>query len=253
MLIKTLQNALDDVTYFADIRGQVGVGANFRHPQADVLNVINDCYRATRIWVTANGFRQYLTLGAVAALPSAPAQVGETFSEVDFPLTALSLHGVDVLYVGTWYALQELEWEDRRLYQAQSGNTVQVPQFYCLRTFGSVSGAAAVAGKIALFPLQSGGSYKITTLDEWPTTATLTDPLIFQEQDWYDLTVFEAVVRISAVRDGDQKKRAEYAASRVAQAKANIGKYVPHVTETGAMPARRSPNYRSGHRWGNWR
>lgn len=240
MLVKTVQQAHDRLVSLADINGQT-TGTNPRHVEADNILMLNDTYRSVREHFTVNGFREFITPSATLTGPAA-AETGETYGVVDFPVTATSLQGFDVLYDGRWYSLEEVDWEERRSFQVTSARR---PEYYSLRTFGTVVTTAEAVGKIAFFPFVPSISYRIQTLDEWQDITTTTHKFIYPSQAAYDFHIYGTAWKIVALRDGDKSQRANWLAEGVRSAKETIGVFVSKVTQTGPKTIRRDRNYRS--------
>lgn len=244
MLVKTAAQALARVVSLADIDGQTS-GTNPRHAEADNLLMLNDSYRMVREHYTVNGFREYITVGAEGTGPST-AETNETYGVVDYPTTVMSLVGFDVLLEGRWRPLEEIDWEERRSFQHDGSRE---PKFYSLRSFGSVSGATASAGKIAFFPFVPSITYRLHTLDEWTDITDTTHAFILPSQSGYDLMVYDTAWKIAALRDGDRNARAQWLMRGIETAKAAIGTFTPKVTQTGPKTIRRDRYYRSSRGW----
>lgn len=245
MLVKTLAQANARLVSLADIDGQT-TGTNPRHPAADNALMLSDSYRMVREHYTSKGFRYYVEPTSSGTGPSAP-ETGETYGVVDYPVTALSLVGFDVYDDGDWHPLEEVEWEDRRRFQQDTGR-VRRPGFFALRSFGSVSGATEAAGKIAFFPFKASITYRLHILPEWADITEASHKFIFPNQSGYDLMIADAVFKIAGLRDGDKAKRVVLAQQMIERAKVAIGEFVPKVVSAGPKTVRRAPNYRVG-RW----
>lgn len=243
MLVKTAAQALARLVSLADIDGQT-TGTNPRHAEADNLVMLNDSYRMTREHYTIKGFRYYIEPTASSTGPSA-AETGETYGVVDYPVTALSLQGFDVFYDGDWHPLEEIDWENRRRFQCQATRP-RYPQYFALRSFGSVSGATEAAGKIAFFPFVSGITYRLHILPEWQDITEPTHKFIFPNQAGYDLMIGDAVFKVAGMRDGDKAKRVVLAQQLIERAKVTIGEFVPKVVTAGPKTMRRAPSFRGG-------
>jgi hypothetical protein len=246
VLVKTAAQALARVISLADLTGQT-TGSDPRHPEADLLLVLNDSYRMVREHYTTVGFREYIEPTTPLTGPAAP-ETDETYGVVDYPTSALSLQGFDVFDPSTseWEPLEEIDWEERRTFQTQ--RQPRRPGFYSLRSFGSVSGATEAAGKIAFFPFVASMTYRLHILPEWTDITDTAHKFIFPSPAGFDLMVMDAVWKVSGLRDGDKQKRVALAAQGIVDAKSRIGSYVPRVTNTGPKTIRRARNWRSG----NW-
>jgi hypothetical protein len=207
-LTKTLAVVLNTCVKEADI--VLGTGSTNRHETSDAIVYINDSHRAMMTLLTTRGFDFYLTETALAALPTSRADTNEQYSLVDWPSGSTLIKRVDV---------------------------------YAPKSQGTVSAATFTAGKIALAPFSSNGTYKITYQPEWANITDTTHLFMYPDETCAQWVVWDFVIKVSA-RDNNAKKRFEIANQRQAKCEAQIGHFVPNIVQTGPMTVTRSPDYR---------
>lgn len=222
-----------------------------RHPTSWVNLVLNDAYRSYRTAVT-NWHYQLFKLNTVAAnLPTTPPVAGETYAEVPWPAGAVDVLGVDVLVSNDlgWRKLESVEWEERRAFDPTPlwADGTCSPYAFSTVSQGSVSGSTFTAGTIALFPLPSGGQYKVWYLPEWTDISTDAHLFLFNNEDGVQWVLWEATRRI-ATRDNDSQSRLAEAARQLnplspdtvaARLKASAPKHV----KSGPKTLRRAWDY----------
>lgn len=216
-----------------------------RHPDADLTIAINDSIRSLRGLVTSSGFPYFLSVTTATAM--AGTQVAdEQYSSIPWPATATQVHGIDVETAsgaGDWRPLRPITWGQRRDRPGLYPSTTGVPEEFAVLTLPQGSGAATVAGSIALFPAGSSGNYKVWFLTEF-TDLTAAD-VFLGLPDWHEWIVSDVVERL-AQRDDDQHETARIAVERRAAAWERVMSSVPRVISAGPLRPRRGGTRR---RW----
>jgi hypothetical protein len=240
-LTKTLAVVRNTCLKEADI--VIGSGTTNRHETDDVNVYINDSYRAMMTMLTTRGFDFYLTETALAALPTSRADTNEQYSLVDWPSGSTFIKRVDVYSSSTWHELHRRDWTQLRHECHSSSSSATRPLVYAPKSQGTVSGATFTAGKIALAPFSSNGTYKITYQPEWANITDTTHLFMYPDETCAQWVVWDFVIKISA-RDNNAKKRFDIARERQAKCEAVIGHFVPNIVQTGPMTVTRSADYR---------
>lgn len=220
-----------------------GTGTTNRHETDDVKVYINDSHRAMMTMITTRGFDYYLTETALAALPTSRADTNEQYSLVDWPSGSTLIKRVDVYSDSAWHELARRDWTQLRSECRSSSSNASRPLVYAPKSQGTVSGTTFTAGKIALAPFSSNGTYKITYQPEWSDITDVTYKFLYPDETCAQWVVWDFVIKISA-RDNDAKKRYAIALDRQAKCEAMIGHYIPNIVQTGPMTVTRSPDYR---------
>ncbi len=242
MLTSTLAETYARIVDFADIGGQ-----DDRHPPATVKGWSNDSYRNVRTWSVGQGFRDFITEGSILNLPAAPS-TNETYGVIPLPASVLSVQGLDVFIDGCWRTLEQVDWEMRRRLQSRSAGAR--PMWFAVRNrLVLTNPTTGGAGEVAYFPFSGAGQYRLFTLEEWTTITNDAHLFVFPAQAWLDAVCYEAALKVVALKDGDNTKRANWLRAQLDDARANILATLPKLTETGPKTMRRDTNYRSGDWW----
>jgi hypothetical protein len=240
-LTKTLAVVLNTCVKEADI--VLGTGSTNRHETSDAIVYINDSHRAMMTLLTTRGIDFYLTETSLAALPTSRADTNEQYSLVDWPSGSTLIKRVDVYSDSTWHELHRRDWTQLRHECRSSSSNAPRPLVYAPKSQGTVSGATFTAGKIALAPFSSNGTYKITYQPEWTNITDTSHLFMYPDETCAQWVVWDFVIKVSA-RDNNAKKRFEIANQRQAKCEAQIGHFVPNIVQTGPMTVTRSPDYR---------
>jgi hypothetical protein len=240
-ITRSLVSIRTEVEYCADIRGQVV--ADGRHPPDDVNRTINDVYRLFQTLLVTKGYTFYVQESSLAALPTARADTNEEYSLIDWPAAAVLIKRVDVYSGSGWIELEEIDWTQLRHVPGCSSNSH--PRYFAPKSHGTVSGSTLTAGKIALAPFGSNGTFKISYLPAWTDITTDAHLFLFPSEEGVQWVVWQTV-RTIAARDNDSQKRWKMATDRTLECEAKIGSFVSKVIQTGPSQMRRSPTYRSG-------
>lgn len=170
-----------------------------RHPRATIMGYLTVSLRAVRAELRRGGFEGFLDWSTPAALPTAPPVTGENHLEVDWPSTALSIHGVDVNR-GTsgagalWYPLDTMALVARRNYYAGES----APRAWLTRTLPreATAGAATLdAGKIQIYPASTLGlEYRVLYFPEMPALANEAHVVQGYDGDWIEWAIWNATI-----------------------------------------------------------
>lgn len=241
-LTKTLLGMRTLFAKEADITIAAGTDTTKRHDTTEANVYVNDSYRAYLSFMTTRGFDYFLIESALAALPVSRADTNEQYSLIDWPSNALALKRVDVYSAGEWHELMRRDWSQLRSEGRSSQVSALRPLVYAVKSHGSVSGATLTAGKIALAPFSSNGTYKTTYLPEWANITTDTHLFLFHDEWGAQWCIWDAVVKYSA-QDNNAKKRYEIAVTQQLKCEAMIGQFVPQIASSGPLTVTRSPDY----------
>lgn len=242
-IIKTLQEVQDKVTSLGNIKGQIGSGSTFRHPTTDVQADINTSYAEYRELLVARKFDYFLEETAQATLPSARADTNEQYSVIDWPLAALNLRRVDVYQFGEWRALKEIDWARLRdVIPRSSTITTRRIEFFAPRSQATPNTTSQTAGKIALAPFSTSGSYKLTYLPPHTPITNTTHVFVFASEAGFMWVVWNTICNI-AIRDTDKERRYVPATVERERRADSIGKFSAATVATGGTQMRRAPGY----------
>jgi len=226
----------------ADITLAAGTSTTQRHDTTDANGFVNDSYRAFLTLLTTRGFDFFLLETALAALPTTRADTNEQYSLVDWPSGALSIKRVDVYSSGEWNELQRRDWTQLRSESRSNAATASRPLVYAPKTHGTVATTVFTAGKLALAPFSSNGTFKITYLPGWTDITNDTYLFLFPDEWGAQWVVWDVVEKYSA-KDNNARKRYEIAVIKKREATEMIGHFVPQVVATGPLTVTRSPGY----------
>jgi|SRR5262245_16017673 len=184
----TLGEVRSRAIYRADLEG-----LDDRHPTVDLNFEANLSWRALRVMLANSDLQVVLTPTAIANLPTTEAVAGGGYSEIDWPTDAVSVHGIDVKVGGYWCPLPQGHFSQRRLgpVRSERGDYSYADEglaFWVQRTLPTTSGATAVAGKIALFPVPQSGQYVLWYLPEW-VDITLDTDLFPGQESWIEWVI----------------------------------------------------------------
>jgi hypothetical protein len=220
----------------------LGSDSTARHENSDAILWMNDSYRSMLSLLVKEGFDFGLAETAQAYLPTSRADTNEQYSLVDWPSGAILIKRVDVYSDGQWWELSRRDWTSLRSEWRSSAATARRPVVFAPKSHGTVSTTTFTAGKIALAPFSSNGSYKITYQPEWSDISTGTHLFLFPDENCVQWVLWDFVVKISA-RDRDNKKRHATAVMAKKEAEDAIGSFVPAIVQTGPQTMVRDPNY----------
>jgi hypothetical protein len=194
---RTLTVLIADVREAADIEGLTD-----RHPDATLIKWINRAWRRLRTKLAIAGMPGLTTPTTIAALPTTPPVSTEQYLEVSWPDGATGVYGVDVLLGGEWVPLKPMSFAQRRDFQ-QRGSNGDAPTHWIPLTLPSESTTTITGGKIALFPLCTGGvNYRIWYLPVWVDITTPSNVFYGHDELWFEWAI-QTVVRRVAQKDDD--------------------------------------------------
>lgn len=226
----------------ADVTIAAGTDATKRHDVTEANVYVNDSYREYLSFMTTRGFDYFLEESALAALPTQRADTNEQYSLIDWPSSALALKRLDVYSAGEWHELQRRDWSQLRSEGRSAAGTASRPLVFAVKSHGKVSASTLTAGKIALAPFSSNGTYKATYLPEWANITTDANLFLFHDEWGAQWMTWNTVIKYSA-QDNNAKKRFEIAQIQQAKCEAIIGHFVPQIASTGPLTVTRSPDY----------
>ncbi len=233
----------------ADCREAGGIeGLTDRHPDATLIKWINRAWRRLRTKLAQAGMPGLTTPTTIAALPTTPPVTSEQYLEVSWPDGAVGVYGVDVLLGQKWVPLHPMSFAQRRDFQ-ERGTTEDAPTHWMPLTLPAENGAAITAGKIALFPLCTGGAnYRIWYLPVWVDITTPAN--FFYGHDLWFEWVIQTVVRRIAQKDDDSENTLGEAIRVQAEVWAEIKRSIQMMN--AAEPIQRvRRNRMSRGRWGS--
>lgn len=185
--------------YRADLEG-----LSDRHPTFDLNREANLSYRDLRVKLANAEVQAVLTPSAILTLPTTEAVAGGGYAEIDWPTSAVSIHGIDVKVAGYWTNLPQGNFSQRRLgpLRGERGDYSYADEglaMWIVRSLPSVNGALQVAGKIMLMPVPSGGQYVIWSLPEWVDLVFDTD-LFPGQESWLQWVIWDLACK-ALIRD----------------------------------------------------
>jgi len=243
---RTLATLIADVREAADIEGLTD-----RHPDATLIKWINLAWRRLRTKVANAGMPGLTTATSTANLPTSAPVTNEQYLVVDWPDGAVGVYGVDVLVSTRWVSLATMSFEQRRDFQAV-GALENRPTHWIPLTLPSENGASITTGKIALFPLATGGlPYRLWYLPVW-VDITSTSNLFYGHDLWFEWLI-QTVVRRVAEKDDDAQNTLKEATEVQAEVWSEIKRSIQNMNL--AEPVRRVRRNRFGRRghsrWGD--
>jgi hypothetical protein len=193
---RTGEELIDDLIDLADLEDM-----EVRHPRARLLRYISVSLAAVRAELTAAGFSGLLDWTDPAALPTSPPVAGENFLEVDWPASAVSIHGIDVNTSGTtgrWYPLDTMVMAERRDFYSGQG----VPRAWILRSVPKEQAAggaslATTSGKLNIYPASTLGLYyRILYLPAFPGITSESHVVQGFDGDWIQWALWNAAIMV---------------------------------------------------------
>lgn len=199
---------LGEIKAAAIYRGDLE-GITDRHPSFSLNYEANASMRTLRLKMANNDVVAVMTTTALLALPVVAALSGAAYwSEIPWPVDAVSIHGLDVLISGEWDSITKGVLEQRNLFRRRSRNG---------ELFHSSSGAmwcekslpqsSAAAGVLMLFPVPTAGQYILWYLSQWVDIVTDTSEFPGQEA-WIQWVIWDLTVK-ALIRDEGQTTQAQ--------------------------------------------
>lgn len=239
----TLTVLIADCREAGDVEGLVD-----RHPDATLIKWINRSWRRLRTKLAQAGMPGLTTPTTPAALPTSAPIASEQYLEIDWPDGAVGVYGVDVLIGSKWVPLRPMSFAQRRDFQDR-GSTESAPSHWIPLTLPAESTTTIATGKIALFPLATGGvDYRVWYLPVW---ADITTPAnVFYGHDlWFDWLV-QDVVRKIGQKDDDAHNTLEEARIKQVDIWAEIKRSIQMMNASEPVQRVRRNRLSRG-RWGS--
>jgi hypothetical protein len=227
----TLGDLTTELTYEAGIDGKTGSTA--RHVTSRLYALINRSYKQLRSRVSHNGDDFFRSPGTSTAIPA--RATGEDWIELPYPTAASEILSVDVQLGGTWYDLTKGSWATRRVFPG--ANRPDSPGEWTVLSMPQSSTTTVTAGKLAIWPTNLAGNYKIDTLPHWvPLTDATHVFVIFPDWEEWLLTKCTMVIL-----QRDNQKRAAFldAQDRNLRAEAAILQHCRRHARGATVPRRR--------------
>jgi len=200
---RTLTVLLADVREAADIEGLTD-----RHPDATLTKWLNLVWRRLRTKLATAGMPGLTVPTTIAALGTTAPVSTEQYLEVSWPDGAVGVYGVDVLLGTKWVPLHPMSFAQRRDFQDR-GSTENAPTHWIPLTLPSENTTTITAGKIALFPLATGGvNYRIWYLPVW-VDITSGSNVFYGHDLWFEWAIQTMVRRVAQKDDDAQNTLAE--------------------------------------------
>lgn len=211
MTTRSVTDLLADLRDRADIEEMP-----LRHTDARLCRYLTQSLRAVRAEMTAAGFTGLLDWSSPVALPTSAPDTGENFLEVDWPATAIEIHGFDVnLGSGAssrWYPLRRIGIGERRDYYGTQGH----PEAFLIRSIPKEATPATdtlESGAIQVYPASSLGlEYRVQYLPEYPELSASPGTQLVQgfDGDWLEWALWDAAVKIAYKDDEDDPSASLY-------------------------------------------
>lgn len=223
----------------ADIEGQTD-----RHSDAALLTQFNASAGELRVRLSNLGFDWFLERTS-GTLPTTAADTGETYAEIDWPIDAMRIYRVDVLFqTGLWLSLKPATTGGLRDFQLwhQFWDTYGIPAdgpaLFALRKAPFGAAAVETVGKIMVAPVpRTARTYALFYLKNWSdleSTDTFNGHASFIE--WI---VQDMVVKISE-RDNDSNMTFAIAAAERDRLEKLFASEAPKTQLVGADVPRRA-------------
>lgn len=185
----TLGDIKQAVTYRGDLEGITD-----RHPTINMNQEVNLSWRRLRQKLCNAGVMVAMTPTAILTLPTVESVSGGGYAEIPWPTDAVSIHGLDARVGGTWCAVPQGDFAQRRLgpYNSSRGDYQFADAGLAMWILRNLPTATATAGSIMLFPVPSGGQYVLWYLPQWVDITT--DSLEFPGQEmWLQWVIWDVV------------------------------------------------------------
>jgi hypothetical protein len=213
-------------------------GMETRHPDASLMRYLTQSARSYRAMLSRAGFEGFLQATDPAALPTAPPTTGEQFLEINWPDTAVSVHGVDVLQGSDrWYPLDPIDFNERRDYIHRPGP----PRCFFVRAIPTTTPASTLtAGKIQIFPLNTQGlTHRVWYLAVFPELTDPGDVVDGFDGDAHEWILWDATIKIAA-KDDDAQNVDQIALRERALIQERVTTNYNRVQRAGATSPRRT-------------
>ncbi len=240
---RTLRQFLDKVYWAADIRGKTSTTG--RHPEADNIIEGNDSYGRMRTMLINKSWKWELVETPLAALPATRADTNENYSLIDWPAAAQLIARVDVFAQSEWSKLEQVDWDELRIITPTVPRQQARPTHFAIKSYGTIATTVLTAGKLALAPFATAGTFKLTHLPRWVPITDTTHIFMYPDDFCVEWHIQDTALKI-VQRDKDFQKRKDDCDAARKYAEANIADFTGRAVVTGSRTMRRSDNYRSG-------
>lgn len=223
------------------------------HPTADVNTDLDNGYRDLRALATNSRWSTFLVTTGVLPLPTTAPVATETFVEIPVPTGAQQLRRLETLSSDgqVWLPAENVGFEQMRGAQRlHSSFQTYGPFRWCelddgTRATQSANTGSLVAGRVALAPVPTQGSYQLWYLPEFATTSADSGANGFYSyatEDMFEYHVWHVVANLLAY-DNDAQGTYKAARDREEEYKLRITNSAP--TAAGPRTMRRARQYRS--------
>lgn len=257
---------IGEFRFLADAQGLSSAAG--RHPDADLLPVLQASREALRELVTGYGYTLFCTRGATTNLPTTAVEAGEQYAVINVGVsgspgtidTLQQVKRIDVKASGSdWFPLDEVTLNQLRDISGSQygfGSNGTMPKGWCWLNAGALSNpqtGASVAGQIAIAPVPRAGQYCLWTMNKEPLATGATSLWLFHTEDWAQWMMWDAMSKIVGSRDKNSKKQLDYIVNnrlnREVPGSPAFNIWVQRPTAAGPRTWTRGKNYRGP--WGH--
>lgn len=209
---------IGELRYLVDKQGLSSAAG--RHPDADLIIIINDSYRSLRNLVMSYNYTQFLARGTTTALPTSPVETNERYATITTAVGVNQIKMFDIrIAPDDWRFLPEVSVlqlrELTRVRWRGVAETPRRPRGWCWLSAGTVSGSTFTGGTIAIAPVPTGGDYALWTMPEWTSITNSTDVFLYHNEDWRQWHLNDVASKICGTRDKDSAARLDWIMSRL--------------------------------------
>lgn len=174
-----------------------------RHPELDLDFETNASLRMLRQKLANNDVNMESTPTTEAALPTTEAISGCGYAEVDWPVEATRILGLDVKIGSEWWPIDPKDFAQRRQYIHNAELSWNYPDTcaYIPRKMPTQTNSTRNVGKIMIIPVPTTGRYVLWYLPEWTVLDNDNDLCPGQEM-WIEWAIWDVCVKL-LVRDND--------------------------------------------------
>lgn len=189
---------LDDIIEQVRHRGNLAGYAN-RHGTQRLVDIWNASNQELREMVSTHDSSPYIKRTAPANLPTVAIVSGETYTSIDWPTDALSIHSVRVNQSNYWRPLKEVSPLALHDYQGTRGFTRRngLPCVYALGRLPEGSGTTEVAGTIDIAPIPTEGQFTIWYTEAW-TPLSDGNSVVNSVGAFLEWTIWDTIIKASA-------------------------------------------------------
>lgn len=178
-----------------------------RHPELDLDFETNCSMRMLRQKLANCDINMESTPSTEANLPTTEAISGCGYAEVDWPVDATRILGLDVKVGSEWWPIDNKDFSQRRQYIHNAELSWNYPDAcaYIVRSLPKITEPAGTStravGKIMIIPVPTTGRYVLWYLPEWTTLDEDADLVPGQEM-WVEWAIWDVCVKL-LIRDND--------------------------------------------------